>query len=237
MITKFKIFENKNNFNKIIDYTFLKKNAKIDDIKRECDVAVENGYYSVVVYPECVGTAVAFLDDTNIKVCSVISFPKGNDKTNQKLKEAMTAISDGAEELDVVFDYGLLNEMLTKKEDEYQDLYEDLLYDTRSVVELAHKDGVVIKFIIEVDELDLNGVKIATDICLEAGVDFIVTSTGFSKKGTFEKRLEAIKYIRRITPDYMKIKATGGIRSMEHINVLLPLVDRIGTSIIINNQE
>jgi len=229
-----KINESKSNFNNLIDYTYLKSNATIDDIKKLCEEAVENNFYAVCVMPDFVSTAKAFLDDEDVKVVTVISFPKGDDKTNSKVRETLKAITDGADEIDMVFNYNQLKELSIVKDEEYTDLYKELLDDVQSVARACHKDGAVLKVIIEVEELNYNQIKMACDICVEAGADFIQSSTGMSKTmKPFEDKVDKIKYMRKILPEYIKIKISGGIRGKEQVEEVLPYVDRIGTSIVI----
>lgn len=229
-----KIYESKSNFNKLIDYTYLKNNATTDNIKQLCDDAEDNNYYSVCVMPDFVSTAKIFLDKSDVKVCTVISFPNGDDKTNSKVRETIKAITDGADEIDMVMNYNLLKKLSVETDEEYKDIYEDILDDIKSVARVCHKDGVLLKVIIELDNLNYHQIKLACDICVDAGADYVKTSTGTSKSSiSFEEKIEKIKYMRKILPDYMKIKISGGIRTKDQIQQALPYVDRIGTSIII----
>jgi len=232
-----RLYENKSNNNNKTDYTFLNDNATVDDIKQLCTDAKENNFYSVCIKKNFVGTAKAFLDEKDDpKVCSVIAFPNGNETTTAKLKEADEAITDGADEIDMVMNYKKLKELSYNDGENYDDIKEKLLDDVRKVVSLCHSNGIVVKVIIEIEELNYNQIKLACDICEQAGADFVKSSTGFaSKQQSFGEKLEKIKYMRKILPEYIKIKASGGIRNNEQIEELLPYVDRIGTSIIIEN--
>jgi len=231
-----RLYENKNNYNNKIDYTFLSDNATIDDIKQLCEDAIENNFYSICIKKNFVGTAKAFLDETDIKICSVISFPKGTDSTMNKVKEADESITDGADEIDMVMDYKKLKELSYNRDEEYKELYEELVDDIKQVARIVHKNGKLIKVIIEIEELNYNQIKIACDICEDAGTDFVKTSTGFaSKMDSFDEKLEKIKYMRKILPEKIQIKASGGIRNSQQIEQVIPYVDRIGTSIIIEN--
>jgi deoxyribose-phosphate aldolase len=241
MIEKFKhfnkLYEKINNFSSLIDYTYLKNNATVDDIKSVCDDAVENKYYSVCVMPDFVGSAKAFLDDEDVKICTVVSFPNGDDSTNSKVKETLKAITDGADEIDMVMDYKLLKELSIETGEEYDDIYKDLVDDVRSVSKVCHSDGLVLKVIIEIEELNYNQIKLACVICVEAGADIIMTSTGMSKTmKSFQEKIDQIKYMRKILPEYTKIKVSGGIRSIDQINEVIPYVDRVATSIVIENK-
>jgi deoxyribose-phosphate aldolase len=229
-----KLNESLNNFNNKIDYTYLKDSATIDDIKQLCEEADENHFYSVCVKPNFVATAKAFLEDTDVKVCTVVSFPKGDDSTMKKVKETDEAITDGADEIDMVMNYKKLKELSYEDGEDYNDLYEEVLDDIRNVARICHKNGIILKVIIETEELNYNQIKLACDICVDAGVDYVKTSTGFAPTmKPFEDKVEKLKYMRKILPDYIKIKISGGVRNKEQIEQVLPYVDRIGTSIII----
>ena len=240
MIQNFKIYnklnENKSNINNLIDYTYLKDNASVDDIKKICQDAVANKFYAICVKPEFVSTAKAFIDDEDVKICTVVSFPKGDDNTNKKVKETMKAITDGADEIDMVMDYKKLKELATADSEEYQDIYDDIVEDIKYVVRACHPEGVTVKVIIEVEELTYQEIKIACDMITDSGADFIQTSTGYSKKNpSIDEKLEQVKYIRKVLPEFMKIKVSGGMRDMNNINLFLPYADRIGTSKIITS--
>ena len=130
--------------------------------------------------------------------------------------------------------YNLLKKLSVETDEEYKDIYEDILDDIKSVARVCHKDGVLLKVIIELDNLNYHQIKLACDICVDAGADYVKTSTGTSKSSiSFEEKIEKIKYMRKILPDYMKIKISGGIRTKDQIQQALPYIDRIGTSIII----
>ncbi|NPV13128.1 MAG: deoxyribose-phosphate aldolase [Ignavibacteria bacterium] len=228
--------EAKNNFNHLIDYTYLKKNATVDDIKKICEEAIENHFYSVCIYPEMVGTAKAFLENEDPIVCTVISFPNGDDSTNYKVKETLKAISNGADEIDMVFNYKKLRKLAILEGEDYESVYNELVTDVRQVAHSCHKNGVILKVIIEVEEINYNEIKLACEICVEAGADYIQTSTGFSKINKFfSEKVEQLKYMRKILPEYIKIKVSGGVRNKEQVDMVLPYVDRIGTSVIIND--
>ena len=234
-----KLNENKKSkFNSIIDYTYLKDNSTIDDIKQLCEEAIENDFFSVCVLPKFVGTAKAFLEDEDPKVVTVISFPKGDDSANTKVRDTMKAITDGADEIDMVINFNQLKELSMLDGEEYDKLYEELVNEIRNVARACHSDGIILKVIIEIEELNYNQIKIACEICVEAGADFVKTSTGFSKTTKpFSDKVEKLKYMRKILPEYIKIKVSGGIRVMEQIEQVLPYVDRIGTSAIIEEGE
>lgn len=233
MIKKYTNFinENKfNNFNKIIDYTYLKVDANIDKIKQICNEAKEFGFYSVCIKPEYVSYAKEFLKGSDVKVCTVISFPGGKDTPNSKLKESERAIIDGADELDIVMNYKLLKEYTkTEDEDKKNNILNKLRKEISDISRLCHGlNSVILKVIIESGDLTMEQTKLACDICVYAGADYVKTSTGFAKIGAEE---EKVRFMRKILPDPIKIKASGGIRTPKDIKRFVYAgADRIGTS-------
>jgi len=234
MITKFKIFENSNN-KSIVDYTYLKDRATVDEIKKVCEDAEDNDVYAIVLKPENIGTAKAFLEETDVKIISVIDFPKGTSNANNKSNAVMDTITDGADEVEVVFNFSKLKELIILKDDDYDTLYNELSDEINDIARVSHKNGVVLKVIIEIEELNFEQIKIVCEICENSGVDFIETSTGYSKKTpNWNDKIEKVKYMRRILPNYIKIKVTGGIRNQAQIDELTQIgVDRVGTSVLL----
>ena len=234
MITKFNLYENTIN-SSIIDYTYLKDRTTVDQIKKICEDADDFGVYGIVLKPENIGTAKAFLEDSNIKIISAVDFPKGDSKANFKANEVSETITDGADEVDVVFNYKKLKELIILKDEEYDTIYEELSDEINNIARICHKEGVLIKVIIEIEELTFDQIKIASEICENSGVDFIQTSTGYSKKNPdWNEKLEKVKYMRKILPNYINIKVAGGVRNQAQIDELKNLgVDRIGTSVLI----
>jgi deoxyribose-phosphate aldolase len=214
-------------YNQMIDYTYLNDRANIDDIKRVCETARQNHFYSVCIKPDFITYAKSFLEGTTVKVCSVIDFPKGTSKTIEKDK----AISDGVDEVDVVFNFKKLID-ITAKSNTKEDIKE-LTDDVRQVALTCHKNGVIVKIIIETCALTFEQIKVATEICVEAGVDFIKTSTGdYKPSNTLDEKLQKVKFIRKIAPESVEIKVSGGIRTTEDMAKFASYVGRIGTSSI-----
>ncbi len=220
---------NTNKFNKIIDFTYLKDDANINNIEEICKLAIENSFYSVCVRPEFVSYAKNFLDRSEVKVCTVISFHEGTDNIRTKIKDTQDAILNGANEIDMVMNWQLLNKWTqeedpTKKEDIESKIYEEV----RKVADVCHgSNSIVLKVIIESGELTLDQIKKACEICTKAGTDYIKTSTGYYRGAN----LETVKFMRSILPEYVKIKASGGIRTFQDIeNYVRAGADRVGTS-------
>ena len=233
MITKFKLYES---FNKsIIDYTFIKDRTTIDEIKKVCEDAEDNGVYGIVLKPNNVGTAKAFLENTNIKIVSVVDLPNGKSSSNKKISEVMETIVNGADEVDLVFNYTKLKNLIILSDTKYDDLYQELSDEIQKISSICHKDGVILKVIIEIEELNYEQIKIACEICDNSSVDFVQTSSGFSKKKpNWSEKIEKIKFMRRFLSNYINIKVAGGIRTQAQIDELKQIgINRIGTSVFI----
>jgi len=225
-----------NQYNRIIDYTYLNEKASIDDIKRICDTAKQNNFYSVCIRPDFITYAKSFLEGSKVKVCSVIDFPNGKSKTVDRVREANKSISDGTDERDLVFPYRKLIDISAKAQN--KDEYKDLLDNIRQVALTCHKNGVILKVIIETCALTFEQIGIACEICVEAGTDFIKTSTGYYKpSNTIDEKLEKVKFIRKIIPENVEIKVSGGIRTIDDIKLFTRYVDRIGTSSVTGQND
>jgi len=227
------IFENKqrnNKYNKIIDFTYLKNDVTVDKIKEVCEIAKKYNFYSVCVKPEYVSYSKQFLMDSDIKVVTVISFPKGNDKTKDKISQIEDSIIYGVDEIDMVMDYKLLKSLSKITDSEkYEQKINIIKNELFSVARLCHGiNSVILKIIIETGDLTLEQIKLSCDICVETGVDYVMTSTGLSKNGAEESK---VRFMRKILPDSIKIKASGGIRTLNDIEKFVNNgADRIGTS-------
>jgi deoxyribose-phosphate aldolase len=203
-----------------IDHTLLKPTASKTDIKILCDEAKEYKFYSVCVNSYYVPLAKQLLNRSHVKVCSVVGFPLGAMSTNAKVFEATKAVEDGADEIDMVINIGML------KSKNYVAVYKDIC-DIKLAI-----GKVPLKVILEISELSKNEIIKACQICLDAKADFIKTSTGFSKSGA---TLTAVKMIRKTIKDKAKIKASGGIKDFETaLKYIDAGADRIGTSSGIN---
>jgi len=218
--------ENKerNQYNKMIDYTKISNGLNNDKIKDICKDADDNNFYSICVFPEYVAIANSFLKNET-KVTALIDFPNGNSGTKVKIREIDKSVSNGAKEVDVVINYKLL-----KNIEDHEELQEEL----RTISEFCHREGVEVKAIIEIGYLNYQEIETVCKMCVDTNIDYVMTSTGkLSNDDSFEKKLEKVKFMRKILPDEMKIKFSGGVRNVEQIKELSGVVDRIGTSVII----
>ncbi|USG99601.1 deoxyribose-phosphate aldolase [Thermococcus argininiproducens] len=206
------------NIAKYIDHTNLKSYATKEDIIKLCEEAKKYGFYAVCVNPYRVKLAKEHLKGTDIKVASVIGFPLGATPTEVKVFEAKKALENGADELDMVINIGAL-----KDKD-----YEYVKKDIEDVVKVAHENGAIVKVIIETCYLTEEEKEIACKLAVEAGADFVKTSTGF---GTGGATIEDVKLMRKIVGEKVGVKAAGGIRTYKQaIEMIRAGANRIGTS-------
>jgi deoxyribose-phosphate aldolase len=199
---------------KVIDHTLLRHDATEADIENCCKEAVGFGFYSVIVQPYYIGLARKLLKSSGVLCGTVIGFPFGAETTDVKCFQAERAIENGAQELDMVIC------MPSFKNKNYADAENDI----RRIV----KFGVPVKVIIETSLLSEEEIITASKICIDGGAAFVKTSTGYFGGGA---TAENIKLIKKTVGDKIKIKAAGGIRTIEDLITMLRCgADRIGTS-------
>lgn len=205
-----------------IDYTLLDNNASENEIVQLCSKAKTNEVKSVCVMPIHVAIAKRELKDSDVLVCTVISFPEGSNSLSNKEQETHQVIKQGADEIDLVMDYARIeNEAYLKKE-------------LKAIETISHSyqnklnNPVLMKVIVESGRLSVDQTKFATKLCIEAGVDFIKTSTGKVEIGAELSKVQAMKSVIEENNSILKIKASGGIRTIEDINKYYDLVDRFG---------
>lgn len=202
---------------KMIDHTILKPDAEEAEVVKIINEAKQYEFASVCINPANVKLAAKMLKGTNVKVCTVIGFPLGANTTSVKAFEALDAIKNGAEEVDMVINIGKL-----KDKD-----YEYVLNDIKAVVDAA-KGKALSKVIIETclltDEEKIKACKLSK----EAGADFVKTSTGFSKGGA---KASDIRLMRETVGEKMGVKASGGVRTFEDAAAMVEAgATRIGAS-------
>ncbi len=202
--------------NKYIDHTALKPKTTEREIIDLCNEAKQNQFYAVCVSSCYVALAKQLVSKSPVKVCSVVGFPLGSTSTQAKVFEAEQAVKDGADEIDMVINIGLM------KSKNYVAVFKDIS-DVKTAI-----GKIPLKVILEISELSKNEIIKACEICMDAKADFIKTSTGFSKSGA---TLTAVKIIKKTVRNQAKIKASGGISDYETaVKYIDAGADRIGTS-------
>lgn len=204
------------NLEKYIDHTILKPTASKEDVVRICKEAIEYNFASVCINPYYVKLAKEVLYNYDVKVCTVIGFPLGANTVESKVFEASNAVTNGADEIDMVINIAELMNM--NKE-----------YCVKEINSIKEAIGdSILKVIVETSYLNEAQKKLAAEIVLDSNADFIKTSTGFSTHGA---QLEDIIIWKKILDNKKKIKASGGIKTKEQFQEFINAgADRIGTS-------
>lgn len=203
-------------YNKLIDHTCLKQDAKLQDIDKLCEEAVKFDFMSVCINPCFVKYAKEKLLDSEVKVCTVIGFPLGANATRVKVLETKNALKNGADEIDMVINVSALKD---KK-------YDYLNNEIKLIKKVCKKK--VLKVILETCLLTNDEIVKACEIAKEAGADFVKTSTGFSTGGA---TIEAVSLMRKTVGTNMGVKASGGVKTHEDLLKMVEAgANRIGTS-------
>ncbi len=198
-----------------IEHTNLKPTATPSDIEKLCEEAKKYDFYGVCVNPSYVKLAKEKLAGTNQRIVTVCGFPLGATSTQAKAFEAKKAVDDGADEVDMVINIGLL------KAGEYEKVYEDI----KAVVDSAK---VPVKVIIEACYLTDEEKVAACTISKLAGARYVKTSTGFGSGGA---TVEDVNLMRWVVGSDMGVKAAGGIRNLEKAKDMIKAgANKIGTS-------
>ncbi|MEC0259531.1 deoxyribose-phosphate aldolase [Paenibacillus lautus] len=201
----------------MIDHTLLKADATQAEITKITEEAKKYEFASVCVNPTWVSYCAEQLADTNVKVCTVIGFPLGAATSAVKAFEAKDAIANGATEVDMVINIGALKD----RNDEL------VLKDIQAVVDAA-KGKALVKVIIETSLLTEEEKVRACKLSVQAGADFVKTSTGFSTGGATP---EDVALMRKTVGENIGVKASGGVRSKEDMDRMIEAgATRIGAS-------
>lgn len=197
-----------------IDHSLLNPLATSAHVAQWCEAADRFGFPAVCLYPVHVRQAAELLHNRRPQVCAVIGFPTGATTSAVKLYEAQEAVENGATELDVVINLGWLKAGQT-----------DAVH--RELAEICEETGKPVKAILETALLTDEEKRIAADICMEAGAQFLKTSTGWSGGAT----VADVRLLKELTKDRVGIKASGGIRTAEQaIELIVAGATRLGTS-------
>jgi len=211
---------------RMIDHTALKPDVTQNEIRELCEEAARYCFASVCVNPCHVRVASELLSGTPVAVCTVIGFPFGASATNVKALEAETAIRDGALEVDMVMNVGMM------KSGEYDYVENDI----RAVVDASRNastmrpsgEKVLTKVILETTLLSDEEKVIASVLAQNAGADFVKTSTGFAGGGA---TATDVALMRRAVGPRMGVKASGGVRTKEDAELMIAHgATRIGAS-------
>ncbi|MFH5881434.1 deoxyribose-phosphate aldolase [Liberiplasma polymorphum] len=201
--------------NKYIDHTYLKAVGTKEDINQLLDEAITYDFKSVCVNPTWVAYAAESLKKSDVLVCTVIGFPLGASTTKTKVFETEDALKNGADEIDMVINVGWVKE----------GLYDDIRDEIKTIKDVCQNH--VLKVILEICYLTEDEIRLASQAAMDAGADFVKTSTGF---GTGGATLTAVKIMAEIAKG-KGVKASGGVRTREDFDMMVEAgATRIGTS-------
>jgi len=199
-----------------IDHTLLKPSATTENIIQLCDEAKKYNFFAVCVNGSFVKLARRELINSNVKIAAVVGFPLGATAPSIKVLETKTYINDGADEIDMVINIGMLKS-------------KDFKYVENEIIAVKNELGDrVLKVIIETCYLTDEEKRVVCKIAMKAGADFVKTSTGFGTNGA---TIADVKLIKEVLKGQLSIKASGGISDKETaLNYISLGVTRIGTS-------
>ena len=201
-----------------VDHTLLKPEATWEQIKTLCDEAMEFGCATVCIPPSFVKQAAAYVQG-NLKICTVIGFPNGYNTTAAKIFETTDAVENGASEIDMVINNGMVKDRQ----------WDDIAHEIAGIK--AACLGRPLKVIIETCLLsDMEKIKLC-QLAAKEEVAYVKTSTGFSTGGATR---EDVALLRENLPASVKVKASGGIRTLEDGQAYLDQgADRLGASALV----
>ena len=206
------------NLNKYFDHTLLKPEATPEQIDALCMEAISADFYSVCVNSCYVPQVSKALSGSDVKTCSVVGFPLGACSTEVKSFETKYACENGASEVDMVINVGMLKSMN----------YEFVQNDIAEVVKAAHSFDALVKVIIETCLLSDDEIVKACELAEAAGADFVKTSTGFNSGGA---KVSDVRLMKKTVGDRLRVKASGGIRDLKTVEAMIEAgADRIGAS-------
>lgn len=201
----------------MIDHTLLKPDSTKEMIKLLCNEALEYEFGAVCVNPYHIELCKEILNGSNVKIATVIGFPLGANTKEVKTYETIDAINKGADEIDMVINIGAL------KDKDYKIVKDDI-----EAVVNASRTKAIVKVIIETCLLTDEEKKKACELAMEAGADFVKTSTGFSTGGA---TIEDVKLMKSVVGNKLEIKASGGVRDLKSAKDMIEVgATRLGTS-------
>lgn len=197
-----------------IDHSLLKPTATPEDIEKCCNEAQYFGFPTICIYPSAVSQAVKLLHNQKIAVCTVIGFPTGANTSAVKLYEAQEATENGATELDVMLNLGQI------KAGNSEAIYNE-------ISAICEATGQTIKVILETNLLTDTEKRLAAEICMDAGANYLKTSSGWFGGAT----VSDVRFLNNISQGRVGIKASGGIKTLDQAYAFIEAgATRLGTS-------
>ncbi len=203
---------------KYFDHTNLKPNATETDIRQTCREALTYNTASVCVNSYWIPLCAELLTDSTVNPITVVGFPLGTTNTATKVYEAITAIDDGAEEVDMVLNVG---ELIGGHQ-------AAVTADIKQVAEAVHAKEKLLKVILETSYLNNDQIVAGCKASMTAGADYVKTSTGFSSAGA---QVADVALMRKTVGNKLGVKASGGIHSRQEALAMIEAgASRLGVS-------
>jgi len=202
--------------NKYIDHTLLKRDAVVSEVDKIIEEAIKYNFKTICIHPIWIEHAKEKLNGTGVEITTVIGFPYGTQTIESKVFEAKDALAKGADELDFVTTVSMVHE-------------HDTNYLTRELSTIREAtQGTTIKLILETGLLSKDEIKYISQLAVDAGWNFIKTSTGIQVSGA---KVEDVVIMKEIAGDKAEVKASGGVRNYEDaVKMIEAGATRIGTS-------
>ncbi|MEW4567221.1 deoxyribose-phosphate aldolase [Tautonia sp. JC769] len=203
---------------KMIDHSLLNPTLTLHDLDQGCRLAVAYDVASVCIMPYAMARCTELLSGSTVQPSTTIGFPHGGHTTAVKVAEAVRAVADGCQELDMVVN---ISKVLSEA-------WDDVREDIRAVIEVAHAEGRKVKVIFENCYLaDHHKVRLC-EICGELNADWVKTSTGYGSGGATR---EDLQLMRSHAPAHVQVKAAGGVRDLDTLLEVKAIgVTRVGAS-------
>ncbi len=210
------MFEEASQLAQLIDHTIVRPDATIEDVATGCEDAKKYGFAACIVNSCHVARARAILAGTTVKVGSVVGFPHGASTTTVKIVEAMEAVKNGAEELDIVINIGLVK----------SGRYDLADIDMKNIIVMT--PNTIHKIIVETGYLTTEEIANVCRLAVKAGAEFVKTSSGYGPRGA---TIEDVRLMREVVGSLCRVKASGGIRDLATVQALVEAgAERIGTT-------
>jgi deoxyribose-phosphate aldolase len=202
---------------KMIDHSLLQPNLTTADLDSGCQLALAYDVASVCILPYYLKRCADLLKGSTVMASTTIGFPHGGHLTSTKIAEAKQALADGGQELDMVVN---ISQVLSGS-------WDYVRQDIAAVIDVAHEAGAKVKVIFENCYLQDDHKIRLCEICGELNADWVKTSTGYGSGGATPADLALM---RKHSPAHVQVKAAGGIRDLDSLLALRPLITRCGAS-------
>ncbi len=201
-----------------LDAAILAPETTREEAVASIKACIDINAYSVCVRPCDIELAQGLCKGTDTHVCVVLGFPHGVQLSASKADEAKRYVDMGVDEIDMVANYGWAK----------SGLWDEVQADIAAVTAITQPAGIPLKVIFETAQLDADAIKTLVEVCVQAGADFVKTSTGFNGEGAKE---QDVKRMLETAAGRIKVKPSGGIRDLERAQRFVDMgVDRLGAN-------